>query len=159
MFKTMPWLFWSDSSTSVWPACGWKHYSMFGWIKPLLLVESRFIMICYRLCCNQQPWTVVYYTVTGCFVPSAQFTTLVLDCILLCCLPPFQTVNWSIKKLLNVVQYLEYLVVHNIAEPDPGSGILCLFDPWIREPGWIKNSFRIRDPDPRWTTRLIFSRS
>jgi len=26
-----------------------------------------------------------------------------------------------------------------------GSGIRCLFNPWIRDPGWIKN----QDPDPR----------
>jgi hypothetical protein len=25
-----------------------------------------------------------------------------------------------------------------------GSGIRCLFDPWIRDPGWIKS----QDPDP-----------
>ncbi len=29
---------------------------------------------------------------------------------------------------------------------DPGSGIGCLFDPWIRDPGWEKVSMRIRDP-------------
>jgi hypothetical protein len=27
-----------------------------------------------------------------------------------------------------------------------GSGIGCLFDPWIRDPGWEKVSIRIRDP-------------
>jgi hypothetical protein len=27
---------------------------------------------------------------------------------------------------------------------DPGSGIRCLFDPWIRDPGWVKN----QNPDP-----------
>jgi hypothetical protein len=26
---------------------------------------------------------------------------------------------------------------------DPGSGIWCLFDPWIRDPGWAKS----QDPD------------
>ncbi len=25
-----------------------------------------------------------------------------------------------------------------------GSGIRCIFDPWIREPEWVKN----QDPDP-----------
>jgi hypothetical protein len=29
------------------------------------------------------------------------------------------------------------LVLHSIA--DPGSRIRCLFDPWIRDPGWIKS--------------------
>jgi hypothetical protein len=33
-----------------------------------------------------------------------------------------------------------------------GSGIRCLFDPWIRVPGWVKN----QDPDPGWT---IFPRA
>jgi hypothetical protein len=27
---------------------------------------------------------------------------------------------------------------------DPGSGIRCLFDPWIRDPGWVKS----KDSDP-----------
>jgi hypothetical protein len=31
---------------------------------------------------------------------------------------------------------------------DPGSGIGCLFDPWIRDPGWKKVSIRIRDEQP-----------
>jgi hypothetical protein len=36
-----------------------------------------------------------------------------------------------------------------------GSGIWCLFDPWIRNPGWVKN----QDPDPGSTTRIIFPRA
>jgi hypothetical protein len=35
---------------------------------------------------------------------------------------------------------------NSVADPDPGSGIGYLFDPWIRDPGWKKVSFRIRDP-------------
>jgi hypothetical protein len=31
---------------------------------------------------------------------------------------------------------------------DPGSGIGYLFDPWIRDPGWKKDSIRIRDEQP-----------
>ncbi len=34
-----------------------------------------------------------------------------------------------------------------------GFGIRGLFDPWIRDPGWVKN------PDPGWTTWIIFSRA
>ncbi len=34
----------------------------------------------------------------------------------------------------------------SVADPDPGSGMGCLFDPWIRDPGWEKVSIRIRDP-------------
>ncbi len=31
----------------------------------------------------------------------------------------------------------------------PGSGIRCLFDPWIRDPGWVKKiRIRIRDERP-----------
>jgi len=29
-----------------------------------------------------------------------------------------------------------------------GSGIRCLFDPWIRDPGWVEVSIRIRDEQP-----------
>jgi hypothetical protein len=32
----------------------------------------------------------------------------------------------------------------SVADPDSGSGIGCLFDPWIRDPGWVKS----QDPDP-----------
>jgi hypothetical protein len=38
--------------------------------------------------------------------------------------------------------------VCSVADPDPGSGIGCLFDPWIRDPGWEKVSIRIRDEQP-----------
>jgi hypothetical protein len=34
----------------------------------------------------------------------------------------------------------------SVANPDPGSGIGDLFDPWIRDPGWEKVSIPIRDP-------------
>jgi hypothetical protein len=34
----------------------------------------------------------------------------------------------------------------SVADPDPGSGIGYLFDPWIRDPGWEKVGIRIRDP-------------
>ncbi len=30
------------------------------------------------------------------------------------------------------------------ADQDPGSGIRCLFDPWIRDPGWVES----QHPDP-----------
>ncbi len=33
----------------------------------------------------------------------------------------------------------------SVADPQPGFGIRCLFDPWIRDPRWVKN----QDPDPR----------
>jgi hypothetical protein len=36
-----------------------------------------------------------------------------------------------------------------------GSGIRCLLDPWIRDPGWVKS----QDPDPGWTNRIIFPRA
>jgi hypothetical protein len=42
----------------------------------------------------------------------------------------------------------EPLKLQNIdfnANPDPGSGIGYLFDPWIQDPEWEKVSIRIRD--------------
>ncbi len=36
-----------------------------------------------------------------------------------------------------------------------GSGIRCLFDPWIRDPGGVKN----QDPDLGWTSRIISTRA
>ncbi len=41
--------------------------------------------------------------------------------------------NLTTKKLTN-----------DFSVADPGSGIRCLFDPWIRDPGWVKS----QDPDP-----------
>jgi hypothetical protein len=34
----------------------------------------------------------------------------------------------------------------SVADPDPGSGIRCLFDPWIRDPGSGISFFRFPDP-------------
>ncbi len=38
-----------------------------------------------------------------------------------------------------------------------GSGIQCLFDPWIRDPEWVKIKNRIQDAG--WTSRIILSRA
>jgi hypothetical protein len=35
------------------------------------------------------------------------------------------------------------------------SGIQCIFDPWIQDPGWVKN----QDPDPGCISRIIFLRA
>jgi hypothetical protein len=32
--------------------------------------------------------------------------------------------------------------------------LCCLFDLWIRDPGWVKIKIQIRDP--RWTSRITF---
>jgi hypothetical protein len=37
-------------------------------------------------------------------------------------------------------------LITSVADPDPGSRIRCLFDPWIRDQGWVK--IRIRDEQP-----------
>ncbi len=42
--------------------------------------------------------------------------------------------------------FFPFFLPSSVADPDPGSGIGCLFDPWIRDPGWEKVSIRIRDP-------------
>ncbi len=36
-------------------------------------------------------------------------------------------------------------VMNSVADPDPGSGIRCLFDPWIRDPGWLESQHQ--DPE------------
>ncbi len=43
---------------------------------------------------------------------------------------------------------MSFDVKTSVADPDPESGIGCLFDPWIRNPGWEKVSIRIRDEQP-----------
>ncbi len=39
-----------------------------------------------------------------------------------------------------------------VADPDPGSGSGAFLP---LDPGWVKN----QDPDPEWTTRIIFPRA
>ncbi len=34
----------------------------------------------------------------------------------------------------------------SVADPNPGSEIRCLFDPWIRDPEWVYSGSRISDP-------------
>jgi hypothetical protein len=41
---------------------------------------------------------------------------------------------------------------------DPGSGLRCLFDPWIRDLGY-RIRIRIWDTDPGWKTGIIFLRA
>ena len=31
-------------------------------------------------------------------------------------------------------RYIHSIPIGSVADPDPGSGIRCLFDPWIRDP-------------------------
>jgi hypothetical protein len=33
-----------------------------------------------------------------------------------------------------------FFKIISVADPDPESGIRCLFYPWIRDPGWMKKS-------------------
>jgi hypothetical protein len=37
---------------------------------------------------------------------------------------------------------------HSVADPDPGSGIRCLFDPWIRDGRKLASGSGIRDEQP-----------
>ena len=55
-----------------------------------------------------------------------------------------------IRNTASVVLFLKhffayYLLFNSVADPDPGSGIWCLFDPWIRDPGSGIGLFRIPD--------------
>jgi hypothetical protein len=41
-----------------------------------------------------------------------------------------------------------------------GRDLVPLFDPGIRDPGYVKRiKIRIRDPDPELTSRIIFPRA
>jgi hypothetical protein len=51
--------------------------------------------------------------------------------------------------MYNLTQYayaMSWIYNLSTSVADPGSGIGCLFGPWIRDPGWEKVSIRIRDP-------------
>jgi hypothetical protein len=54
--------------------------------------------------------------------------------------------NFCPQKMTKITEY-DFILEGfcSVADPYPGSGIRCLLDPWIREPGWVKN----QDPDPR----------
>ncbi len=44
------------------------------------------------------------------------------------------------------------LVSLSVADPDPlGSGNRCLFDPSIRDPGWVKS----QDPEPFFRVKIL----
>jgi hypothetical protein len=48
---------------------------------------------------------------------------------------------------------IKYLFFTSVAHPGPASGIRCLFDPWIRDPGLVKN----QDPGSGLkTSRIMF---
>ena len=49
-----------------------------------------------------------------------------------------------LQLIINIVQYFK--VQCSVA--DPRSGIRCLFDPWIWDPGCVKNRIQIRDEQP-----------
>jgi hypothetical protein len=44
----------------------------------------------------------------------------------------------------------DFCLEGSVADPDPGSGIRCLFDPWIGDLGWVKN----QNPDPGSGSRM-----
>jgi hypothetical protein len=52
---------------------------------------------------------------------------------------------------------IKFVLITSVA--DPGSGIRCLFDPWIRDPGWVKSGSGIRDKNPGSATLLITSKA
>jgi hypothetical protein len=55
---------------------------------------------------------------------------------------PFLTKKNSQKFIFGYIRSVPV----SVADPDPGSGIRCLFDPWIRDPGSGMGFFRIPDP-------------
>jgi hypothetical protein len=56
--------------------------------------------------------------------------------------------GWEGSELSNITP----LAQRSISTPSKcygtGSGIRCLFEPWIRDPGWVKIRTRIRDEQP-----------
>jgi hypothetical protein len=54
--------------------------------------------------------------------------------------PPSPTVNFQYSMVKEPTTNTATLP----SIPDQGSGIQCLFDPWIRDPGWVEN----QDPNP-----------
>jgi hypothetical protein len=51
-------------------------------------------------------------------------------------------VGVSKKQIIFVKKDNSELIMHiySVADLDPRSGIWCLFDPWIRDLGWVKKS-------------------
>ncbi len=68
-------------------------------------------------------------------------------------------------RLGTYCMYVRHTIqLNSVADPDPGSGIGCLFDPWIRirDPGSGIGLFRIPDPGSRIPdpgSQLIFLRA
>jgi hypothetical protein len=60
--------------------------------------------------------------------------------------PPYSTS--LVKTIFSAHPSLLHFLSHEIKLTQccgSGSGIRCLFDPWIRDPGWVKVRIRIRD--------------
>ncbi len=75
--------------------------------------------------------------------------------------PLLPGLEWGVRRRNQVVRILHHRHVPAVQGqrrllPDTvrtvqdkrycGSGIRCPFDPWIRDPGWVEVSIRIRDP-------------
>ncbi len=68
---------------------------------------------------------------------------------------------WRVRPMCNVhlfswkFNYCRYVRTAKNWNQCCGSGSGAFFDPWIRDPGWVKN----QDPDTGWTTLIIFPRA
>jgi hypothetical protein len=60
----------------------------------------------------------------------------------------FVTVFQETNKRSFLPTFLSLLLTGSVADPDPGSGIWCFFDPLIRNPRWKKSGSGIRDEYP-----------
>ncbi len=66
---------------------------------------------------------------------------------------PILDPRWQHYKKVSIPVLVGSYPVPATSVPDPGSG--AFFYPWTRDPGWVKN----QDPDPGWTTRIMFPRA
>jgi hypothetical protein len=75
--------------------------------------------------------------------------------------------NWYCRMincsfLVSRFYFVKYIffttALGSVADPVPRSGIRCLFDPWIRDSGWVKNpdpGSRMNNPDQELRNNLF----
>ncbi len=130
--------------------CWWWYFPWFTF--PLFLsfgLTLFFVLFCFvSLIFFEMLWSlnIVWFGVffgVFFFELTSYFLLLVMTCFVVlffnsvCCI-------W----FLVLLTLLWFLSVLRIRIRDPGSGIWCLFDLWIREPGWVKIRIRIQDEQP-----------
>jgi hypothetical protein len=77
-------------------------------------------------------------------IPRLEVVAVELLAVLELLYLPLVELTQLVNQLLDLVEDAVPAIKYITEKQCCGSGIRCLFDPWIRDPGWVKS----KDPDP-----------